>query len=88
MSDRPKPSVPSGMKGCATQRLTWSGMAFMKSLAATIGFVELTREGQLTSASTYKPFAVYLTVAAIYFCLCFPLTQWSRSLERKLNVAR
>lgn len=58
------------------------------SLAATIGFVELTREGQLTSASTYKPFAVYLTVAAIYFCLCFPLTQWSRSLERKLNVAR
>jgi len=48
----------------------------------------LTREGQLTSASTYKPFAVYLTVAAIYFCLCFPLTQWSRSLERKLNVAR
>lgn len=58
------------------------------SLAATIGFVELTREGQLTSASTYKPFAVYLTVAAIYFCLCFPLTQWSRSLERKFNVAR
>lgn len=58
------------------------------SLAATIGFVELTREGQLTAAGTYKPFAVYITVACIYFALCFPLTQWSRSLERKLDVAR
>ena len=58
------------------------------SLAATIGLVELTREGQLTSASTYKPFAVYTCVAIIYFLLCFPLTQWSRSIERKLDVAR
>jgi len=58
------------------------------SLAATIGLVELTREGQLTAAGPYKPFAVYLTVACIYFLLCFPLTQWSRSLERRLDVAR
>jgi polar amino acid transport system permease protein len=58
------------------------------SLAATIGLVELTREGQLTSAATFRPFAVYLTVAALYFAMCFPLTQWSRSLERKWNVAR
>ena len=57
-------------------------------LAAVIGFVELTREGQLTAAGTYKPFAVYITVACIYFAMCFPLTQWSRSLERKLDVAR
>ena len=58
------------------------------SLAATIGLVELTREGQLTSAATFRPFAVYLTVAALYFAMCFPLTQWSRSLERRFNVAR
>ena len=58
------------------------------SLAAVIGFVELTREGQLTAAGTYTPFAVYITVACIYFAMCFPLTQWSRSLERKLDVAR
>ena len=58
------------------------------SLAATIGFVELTREGQLTSASTYKPFAVYITVACIYFLICFPLTQWSRQLEERFNVSR
>ncbi len=57
------------------------------SLAATIGFVELTREGQLTTASTFQPFAVYLTVAFLYFCACFPLTQWSRHLERRTHGA-
>ena len=56
------------------------------SLAATIGFIELTREGQLTTASTFQPFAVYCTVALLYFLLCFPLTQLSRVLERKYNV--
>lgn len=58
------------------------------SLAAVIGFVELTREGQLTTAATFRPFAVYLTVAALYFCLCFPLTRLSRHLEGKLHGAR
>ena len=58
------------------------------SLAAVIGFIELTREGQLTTATTFRPFSVYLTVAALYFLLCFPLTQWSRRLERSLHVAR
>jgi polar amino acid transport system permease protein len=58
------------------------------SLAAVIGFIELTREGQLTTAVTFRPFTVYLIVAALYFALCFPLTQWSRRLERRLHVAR
>ncbi len=58
------------------------------SLAAVIGFVELTREGQLTTATTFRPFTVYLIVAALYFALCFPLTRWSRRLEGRLHVAR
>ena len=58
------------------------------SLAAVIGFIELTREGQLTTAVTFRPFTVYLIVAALYFALCFPLTQVSRRLERRLHVAR
>jgi polar amino acid transport system permease protein len=57
------------------------------SLAATIGFVELTREGQLTTASTFQPFTVYIVVALLYFLMCFPLTQWSRTLERRFHVA-
>jgi polar amino acid transport system permease protein len=58
------------------------------SLASTIGFVELTREGQTTTAATFQPFTVYLTVAALYFVLCFPLTHWSRRLERRLRATR
>ncbi|MFY8101739.1 MAG: amino acid ABC transporter permease, partial [Allorhizobium sp.] len=48
------------------------------SLAATIGLVELTREGQLTAAGTYQPFAVFITVACIYFALCFPIPRCCR----------
>jgi polar amino acid transport system permease protein len=58
------------------------------SLASTIGFIELTREGQTTTAATFQPFAVYLTVAGLYFLLCFPLTRWSRKLERRFHAAR
>lgn len=58
------------------------------SLGAVIGFVELTREGQITNAVTYRPFMVYMVVAAIYFAMCFPLTRLSRRLERGLRVAR
>jgi polar amino acid transport system permease protein len=57
------------------------------SLAAIIGFVELTRAGQLLNNATFRPFAVFGTVAAIYFLLCWPLTVASRRLERKLAVA-
>jgi polar amino acid transport system permease protein len=57
------------------------------SLASVIGFVELTREGQITTGATFQPFLVYGIVAFLYFLICFPLSQWSQYLERKLNVA-
>jgi polar amino acid transport system permease protein len=57
------------------------------SLASVIGFVELTREGQITTGATFRPFTIYGIVAVLYFCICFPLSQWSQRLERKLNVA-
>ncbi len=58
------------------------------SLAAVIGFVELTREGQLTTAATFQPFLVYLLVAALYFSLCYPLTRYSRILEGRHRAVR
>ncbi len=42
------------------------------SLASVIGFVELTREGQMTAAATLAPLPVYLMVGALYFALCLP----------------
>lgn len=58
------------------------------SLASAIGFIELTRAGQIVNGATFQPFVVYTAVAAIYFALCFPLSLWSQQLERKLHVAR
>lgn len=57
------------------------------SLAAVIGFVELTRAGQLLNNTTFRPFAIFGAVAAIYFLLCWPLTVASRRLEAKLATA-
>jgi polar amino acid transport system permease protein len=53
------------------------------SLAAIIGFVELSRSGQLVSSITYKPLLAYGLVAACYFVLCFPLSRYSARLERR-----
>lgn len=39
------------------------------SLAAVIGFEELFRQGQLTVATTYKAFEVYLAVAIVYLIM-------------------
>ena len=58
------------------------------SLASIIGFIELTRTGTALNNVTFKPFLVFTFVAAIYFSLCYPLTAWSRVLERKLHVTR
>ncbi|QDD66819.1 amino acid ABC transporter permease [Herbaspirillum seropedicae] len=59
----------------------------MTSLASVIGFVELTRAGQIINNSIFQPFLVFLLVGAFYFLLCYPLSRWSASMERKLNVS-
>ncbi|WP_076997684.1 amino acid ABC transporter permease [Variovorax sp. KK3] len=57
------------------------------SLASVVGFVELARAGQVVNNSLFEPFVVYMLVAGLYFLLCFPLSWWSRQLERRLLVA-
>jgi polar amino acid transport system permease protein len=57
------------------------------SLASAIGFVELSRAGQVINNSTFQPFLIFVLVAALYFAICYPLSVWSRRLERKFNVA-
>ncbi|WP_156381604.1 amino acid ABC transporter permease [Aurantimonas sp. Leaf443] len=56
------------------------------SIASLIGFVELARAGQLINNATFQPFRVFLVVAALYFAVCYPLSQLSRWLERRLHV--
>jgi len=54
------------------------------SLASIIGFVELTRQGQIITSVTFRPFLVYGLVAAIYFAMCWPLSLMARRMERGL----
>ncbi|MDR6293419.1 polar amino acid transport system permease protein [Inquilinus ginsengisoli] len=58
------------------------------SLASVVGFVELTRAAQVINNSLFQPFLVFGIAGLFYFALCYPLSRWSRSLERKLNVGR
>lgn len=55
------------------------------SLVSAIGFMELTRSGKLIIARTFQPFTIYLIIAVIYFILCYTLSQYSKSLERRLS---
>jgi polar amino acid transport system permease protein len=53
------------------------------SLASVVGFVELARAGQLINNSIFQPFLIYLLVAFIYYCLCYPISAWSHRLEKQ-----
>jgi polar amino acid transport system permease protein len=57
------------------------------SLAAIIGFTEVTRAGQIINNATFRPFLVFGIVAAIYFILCWPLSHLSMRLERRFAAA-
>ena len=58
------------------------------SLASVVGFVELTRAGQIVNNSTFEPFIIFCIVAVIYFAMCYPLSLTSRFLERRANAGR
>ena len=58
------------------------------ALASVIGFAELTKVGTMISNTTFRPFTVYACVALMYFALCYPISAWSRTLERKLHGHR
>lgn len=58
------------------------------SLASIIGFVEITRAGQIINNVTFQPFLVFGLVGAIYFLLCWPLSRLSQVLERRFGTVR
>jgi polar amino acid transport system permease protein len=52
------------------------------SLAAIIGAFELTRAGQEIIERTFRSLEIYLVVAAIYFIICYPLSYYTRKVEK------
>jgi polar amino acid transport system permease protein len=58
------------------------------SLAYIIGFHDLMSIGKRWANAPVEgtePFIIYPIMALIYFALCFPLSAWSRRLERRLG---
>jgi len=58
------------------------------ALASIIGFVELTKTGTMITNATFRPFTVYACVALMYFALCWPVSAFSRRLERSMRRDR
>ncbi|GAA5658317.1 L-cystine transport system permease protein TcyB [Brucella sp. NBRC 13694] len=57
------------------------------SLAAIVGFVELSRAGQIISNQIFQPLLVFGVVGALYFILCWPMSLYGSYLERRLTGA-
>lgn len=57
------------------------------ALASVIGFVELTKAGTMITNATFQPFIVYSCVALLYFMLCYPISLYAHTLEKKLHAA-
>ena len=53
------------------------------SLAAIIGAFELTRAGQEVIERTFHSLEIYLVVAAFYFIICYPLSYYTRKIEKR-----
>jgi polar amino acid transport system permease protein len=58
------------------------------ALASIIGYIELTRAGQIVANTTFQPLPVFLTVAAMYFVICGTLSLVSRQLEARVPQIR
>ena len=53
-----------------------------------IGYPELAYNAKILNNSTFQPFVYFGCAAILYFLMCYPLSRWSRSLERRLNASR
>ena len=56
------------------------------SLASIIGFVELTRAAQVVNDATFRPFFIFGLVGFVYFRLCWPLSLYSNTMEKRLRI--
>ncbi|WP_433461988.1 amino acid ABC transporter permease [Spirillospora sp. CA-128828] len=56
------------------------------SLLVTISAAELMTQAQLITSDTFRALEVYMVIAAVYFALCYPLSQALLWLERRVRA--
>jgi polar amino acid transport system permease protein len=57
------------------------------SLVSTIAVSDLLYQGEIITATTYRPLEVYTVVAIIYFGVLFPLTLLAQLIEKRMAVS-
>jgi His/Glu/Gln/Arg/opine family amino acid ABC transporter permease subunit len=55
------------------------------SLLVTISAAELMSQGRLIASATFRALEVYLVIAALYFAICYPVSQCLLWLERRIH---
>ncbi|MEV6008586.1 amino acid ABC transporter permease [Streptomyces sp. NPDC051976] len=58
------------------------------SLLVTISAAELMSEARLITSETFRALEVYLVISAVYFALCYPLSQLLLWLERRIHAGK
>lgn len=56
------------------------------SLLVTISAAELMTQAQLIASETFRSLEVYLVISAVYFAICYPVSQCLLVLERKIHA--
>lgn len=56
------------------------------SLAGVIGYIEFTRNTQILITRTHETWLLLLGMGLFYFVICFPISRYSRTLERKTMI--
>lgn len=56
------------------------------ALVAVLGYIELLRASQIVITRTQEPILVLSGVGIFYFAICFPISQYSKRLERRMAI--
>ena len=56
------------------------------SLLICIGYAELTRQGQLIIADTFRPFEIWFAVALLYLIMTLTISRLVDFTERRLGI--
>lgn len=80
-------SIPLAFRTCLTP---WIGLVLSlikdSALAGVVGYVEYMRSTQILITRTHETWLLLLGAGLFYFIICYPVSRYSRSLERKIVV--
>lgn len=62
------------------------GLVKDSALLGVIGYVELLRAAQILDTRTHHTLLLLIGVGVIYFAICYPISRYSRSLERRFST--